>query len=210
MISPTYSFYETLYTCDAQLQVFYVPECIACGKRAIRGQEHGSSDLRFCSPLLQTQAKTDPSSKPHGYSEEPRGSPKHSPESHNGRVVYISCSCCKHHLHFCGRHLGNHGLPSATNSVSDSRVPTFHFTRKARAESRERSSPRAFRVRTSSGPTGIARLQGLALDEGVWGGGKHGEQSCTWRRSRPRWEDIYIRRPPCEKRRDRVPTPRRL
>ena len=64
-------------------------------------------------------------------------------------------------------------LSFVTNNPTSLRAPTFHFMRRTRTESPQNPSLRPFRVRTSSGPTGIARLQCLASDKRIWDGGRH-------------------------------------
>lgn len=51
----------------------------------------------------------------------------HSPESHIGKVVCVSCSCYRPHLRFGGHHLGIDGLSLVANNLAGLQIPTFHF-----------------------------------------------------------------------------------
>lgn len=89
--------------------------------------------------------------------------PEHSLESRNGKVGRVSRSCYKCHIPFGGHHLGYDSLSLVTNNLRSSQAHTFHFPRKTRSESGQGSSMSELSgLHTSSGPTDIARLQGLA------------------------------------------------
>jgi len=121
--------------------------------------------------------------------------PEHSLESHNCRIVHVSCNCCRRHLPSDGHHLCvvNHKIIQATHRC-------LHLTlRERRILSQHRNFQNLPGARTSSCSASVACLQGLALDKCVRGGRHQGAKFYANDRSRSisiySRDEVYIRSP---------------